>query len=803
MKEDGLRLVLGGKPLAENSRVRFHKGEVTVSELKYGGGIRMSGKRHFGLAFSPRSLVAGLASLLALAASGALPDGYTRLAFLESSGTQYIDTGVVFGKTNGFSITYAMVKPGSFQSWYQAVCGSRNDANSNTRCILGSNSLNVQHIYTNGTSVATNWYERSVASVGWNSLSLQSTSDGVQDNAKGTADVNFRNSGLFYCRRTKSGTLGELTAQTAPFYLFAAKAVSPSNEIFYSRARIWEARISAGADVIRHFVAARRDSDSELGMYDLVNDVFYTNQGTGAFIGGAPVQESGRDAYTRLTWLESTGGQFIDTGVTATDAHGFAVTYLFTKSEGNANVCGSRASSGDTRCVVGSNSQKAYVGWNTLLTSHAIPDGDEGVVKVNYLNSRTWDCRGLANGNLGTLAAQTGTFYLFAGNMAYSGGSMVGGSCRIMSFTMTRGSEVVMDLIPVRRKSDGKPGMYDVLNDEFYVNQGSQDFIEGEPLFPDGYIGLDFIESTGTQYINTGVKCASDVTMQANVYNARSASKHFMGARTAYLQNALGLSFQTEGGSEGYCVAWGSQLALHLLGYSNVTGVGDHFHEFVFGGRYIQLEDGFSGTILPVQDFTTDLDIYAFTVNNGGTPHNQMSAIRVSSLKMYKSGALVRDYIPVMPTNSLAPGLYDLQNDVFYGNVGTGQFLAGEIVRGIDAPDAFAGEGVPVSEIAGTETATKTFNLQHSGLYRLWFQYGSGTAGSGHSVTVKMDGRNVGSVTTATKAGWTTAHYDVRLRAGAHALTLQGSRADKSTRIDAVTLRCLQQIPTGTVISVR
>jgi hypothetical protein len=29
-----------------------------------------------------------------------------------------------------------------------------------------------------------------------------------------------------------------------------------------------------------------RDADEEIGMYDIVNDVFYTNAGTGVFIGG-------------------------------------------------------------------------------------------------------------------------------------------------------------------------------------------------------------------------------------------------------------------------------------------------------------------------------------------------------------------------------------------------------------------------------------------------------------------------------------------------------------------------------------
>ena len=434
------------------------------------------------------------------------------------------------------------------------------------------------------------------------------------------------------------------------------------------------------------------------------------------------------------------------------------------------------------------------------MTSYAVRDDSEGTVTLNYLNSRPWDCRGQASGTLdAALVAQTGSVYLFAGNMAYSGGSRIGCRCRIMSFTMTRGDEVVMDLIPVRRKVDGKPGMYDVLNDVFYVNHGSMDFVEGEPLLPEGYIGLDFIESTGTQYVNTGVKCASNVAMQAKFYNARSASKHFMGVRTAYQQNALGLSFQVENGSEGYCVAWGSKVAQKLLGRSLTEGVGDRFHDFTFGGQYLLLDGRFGNSAIADQSFASDLDIYAFTVNNGGTPHTQMSAIRIAGLKMYRNGSLVRDYIPVMPTNSLAPGLYDLQNDVFYGNVGTGQFLAGDIVRGIDAPDAFAGEGFPVSEIVGTAFETKSFAVRDTGVYRLWFQY-KGKGGTGHSLAAQMDGQSLGTVTTSTTNGWTAAHFDLRLGSGGHVLALQGASAGKSTVVDSVTLRCLRKMPSGLTI---
>lgn len=38
--------------------------------------------------------------------------------------------------------------------------------------------------------------------------------------------------------------------------------------------------------VVRHFIPVVRNSDDKPGMYDLVNDVFYTNQGTGEFTWG-------------------------------------------------------------------------------------------------------------------------------------------------------------------------------------------------------------------------------------------------------------------------------------------------------------------------------------------------------------------------------------------------------------------------------------------------------------------------------------------------------------------------------------
>lgn len=49
---------------------------------------------------------------------------------------------------------------------------------------------------------------------------------------------------------------------------------------------IFRAKFWASDVLIGDYVPAKRDADDVLGMYDIVNDVFYTNAGTGDFIGG-------------------------------------------------------------------------------------------------------------------------------------------------------------------------------------------------------------------------------------------------------------------------------------------------------------------------------------------------------------------------------------------------------------------------------------------------------------------------------------------------------------------------------------
>lgn len=53
-----------------------------------------------------------------------------------------------------------------------------------------------------------------------------------------------------------------------------------------AKCRIYRAKIWDSDTLVRDFVPALRNADDVIGMYDIVNSVFYTNDGTGVFTGG-------------------------------------------------------------------------------------------------------------------------------------------------------------------------------------------------------------------------------------------------------------------------------------------------------------------------------------------------------------------------------------------------------------------------------------------------------------------------------------------------------------------------------------
>ena len=197
-----------------------------------------------------------------------LPDGFTQLEYLESTGTQYINTGIAPTNNVGMSVKYAWTKL------------------DNSACICGSinpyYALSINTAFTHMTGVYGPSTGNAVLQVPIASVSV------------GTIyqyDINLYNSGTVqFVGLTPITTLAPKTFDANGKFILLFSADSGINERF-SESRIYHMQITDGSALVRNFIPARRNSDGELGMYDLVSGNFFMNSGTDEFVAG-PVGDS-------------------------------------------------------------------------------------------------------------------------------------------------------------------------------------------------------------------------------------------------------------------------------------------------------------------------------------------------------------------------------------------------------------------------------------------------------------------------------------------------------------------------------
>lgn len=181
---------------------------------------------------------------------------------------------------------------------------------------------------------------------------------------------------------------------------------------------------------------------------------------------------------------------------------------------------------------------------------------------------------------------------------------------------------------------------------------------------PSGYTQVEYIESTGTQYIDTGFKpnnntrCVMDAYTECGTGNS---GVWFFGGRTASSSGAFGVSTWTATfGST--LVSSGSGIALNAV------------RAVVELDKGVVKQDGTTLNTLTSDSFTSEQNMLLHGLNDGGTA--DCTPMRSYSCKIYDNGTLIRDYIPCKNASGTV-GLYDAVNGAFYRNAGTGTFTAG------------------------------------------------------------------------------------------------------------------------------
>lgn len=201
---------------------------------------------------------------------------------------------------------------------------------------------------------------------------------------------------------------------------------------------------------------------------------------------------------------------------------------------------------------------------------------------------------------------------------------------------------------------------------------------ESGSSLPDGYTELEYIQSSGTQYINTGFNPNQNTRVVAGI-EADSLDCIF-GTANGYgvaMYSFIGI------GSNSFRSDFGNTL--------NSVSLSDSVLSAKFEVNKNKNVTSVNGSELLTSTSNTFQCSYPLIIggfNNAGSII-AIASIKLYSFQIYDNGTLIRDYVPAKNSGGTV-GLYDLAGKQFYTNAGTGTFTAGPENTGADVPTVWA-----------------------------------------------------------------------------------------------------------------
>lgn len=196
----------------------------------------------------------------------------------------------------------------------------------------------------------------------------------------------------------------------------------------------------------------------------------------------------------------------------------------------------------------------------------------------------------------------------------------------------------------------------------------------GSSRLPKGFTELAYIESTGTQHIDTGFKPNQDTkTVIDGMWPLTpTGNSVFYGARTSATEKSyywmyVGINNAARSGyNASFNYSWGIDPTVRrtVTKDKNVTTVDDASHSWTYA------------------EFQCDYNMALFALNEVGTV-KWFALGRIYSCQIFDNGTLIRDYVPCRNLEGEA-GLYDMVEAEFYGRAGGNEFVTGNVIETYD-----------------------------------------------------------------------------------------------------------------------
>lgn len=207
-----------------------------------------------------------------------LPSGYTQLEYIQSSGAQYINTGVV---PNGNSRIVMDCEPMDVSATFCFFCA---------RTQVSATDTTANVVFYVGGTYRRDFYGESKSTSGAYGAGRRFELDANQNNVSFGTDY-----ALSFTASSKASPMPVILMASAVPGSTAGTFADVNN---YAKMRLYACQIYDGETLVRDLIPCK-DSSGAVGLYDVVGAAFYANAGSGAFAEGPEVVEPPEPPSTR------------------------------------------------------------------------------------------------------------------------------------------------------------------------------------------------------------------------------------------------------------------------------------------------------------------------------------------------------------------------------------------------------------------------------------------------------------------------------------------------------------------------
>ena len=201
---------------------------------------------------------------------------------------------------------------------------------------------------------------------------------------------------------------------------------------------------------------------------------------TGKLIGQFEIQTLLPSTYQQVEYIESTGTQFIDTGIVAGVGTRWEIKYTYVNTSSQSqNGASSTSNISSSRFVFANINNSLYMAIGISFSWSKPLDYNPHIYILDKPNNKTWidsESRTVLNGFTSSIE----TLYIFHRNTDTTENFKHNGKCYYSK--IYDNNVLIQHLIPCYRKSDAVIGMYDIVNNTFIINMGTGTFLKGSNL---------------------------------------------------------------------------------------------------------------------------------------------------------------------------------------------------------------------------------------------------------------------------------------------------------------------------------